>query len=393
METRSSKSLDVVEILAAIIPKLGLILETNDRIAAAGNSICTSVLNPIFRSKNFPDNVTRPVLDLLYQLTRIPQSSKSWKREANEAFNDSKFFVTPCDLIEAGWMPILRQLSLGDKDRIPDLLSRISSPTTAGIVFGVGAVSARLEADRRAQLTLRRIALLTMAAEEDNYVQNLPLIQEKLVDLLGATTTSSPSSATRADLYVLLRALILRTSPSSLAPLWPVLNAELNAALSSVLPDSDDPVKETYNASSLLQACKLLDLLITVAPDDFQLLEWLYITDTIDAVYRPSDWHPNALVDEISDEVGSLDQTSPGVGLSATQPSTLGGKRRVLLEVNEDLDVKKVEKSEMVAKVLKPWFGHLSIAAFEGVYAMESPDLEHCGRLVLKDICDDGTIV
>ena len=385
--------MDVVEILAAAIPKLGLVLDTNDRIAAAGNSICTSVLNPIFRSKTFPENITKPTLDLLYQLTRIPQSSKSWRREANEAFNDSRFFATQFDLIDSGWVPILRQLSLNDKDRIPELLSRISSPTTAGIVFGVGAVSARIEADRRTQLNLRRVALLTVASNEDNYVQHLPLIQEKLVELLGATSTSSPSSATRADIYLLLRALILRTSPSQLAPLWPVLNSELHAALSSLLPESDVQAQETYNALSLLQACKLLDLLITIAPDDFQLLEWLYVTDTIDAVYRPSDWHPTALVDEISDELGSLGHMSSGIGLSATQASNMGGKRRMLLDIDDDMDVKRVEKPEMVAKVLRPWFGHLSIAAFEGVYGMGSPDLDHCEKRALRDICDNGTIV
>ncbi|KAI9684026.1 MAG: hypothetical protein M1822_005853 [Bathelium mastoideum] len=392
-ETRSSKSLDVVEILASAIPKLGLILETNDRIAAAGSSICTSVLNPMFRSKNYPENVPKAALDLLCQLTRIPQSAKSWKREVNEAFNDSRFFASPLEIIESGWMPILRQLSLNDKDRVPDLLSRISSPTTAGIVFGVGAVSARLETDRRSQLNLRRVALLVMASEEDSHVQHLPLIQEKLVDLLAATPTSSPSSATRADVYILVRALILRTSPTQLASFWPVLNSELHAVLSSLLPETDSQVQETFNASSLLQACRLLDLLITIAPDDFQLLEWLYVTDTIDAVYRPSDWHPTALVDEISDELGSLGQTSPGTGLSATQPSNMGGKRRMLLEVDNNLDVKKAEKSEIVVKLLRPWFGHLSIAAFEGVYGMGNPDIEHCEKLVLRDICDDGSIV
>ena len=382
-----------MEILATAVPKFSLILETNDRIAAAGNNICTSVLNPTFRSKSFPENVAKPTLDLLYQLSRIPQSAKSWKREVNDVFNDPKFFASPLDLIESGWVPILRQFSLNDKDRIPDLLARTSSPTTAGIVFGVGAVSARLEADRKTQLNLRRIALLVMAGDEDSHVQHLPLIQEKLVDLLTATTTSSPSCATRADLYVLLRALILKTAPTQLAPLWPIVNSELHAVLSSLLPDSDTATQEMYNASALLQACKLLDLLITIAPDDFQLLEWLYVTDTIDAVYRPSDWRPTALVDEISDELGSLGQTSQGTGLSTSQPTSMGAKRRTLLEVDNGADLKAMDKSEVVIKLLTPWFGHLSIAAFEGVYGMGSPDIEHCEKLVLKDICDDGTIV
>src|ERR1700755_2824302 len=109
-----------------------------------------------------------------------------------------------------------------------------------------------------------------------------------MAELFSATPTSSPSSATRADLFMLMRALFLRVSTVHLAPIWPMVNSELQMALSSILPDTVH--FDRYSNASVIQACKVLDLLTTLDLDDFQLHEWLYITDSIDAVYQPENW-------------------------------------------------------------------------------------------------------
>ncbi|KAL1617211.1 hypothetical protein SLS54_007988 [Diplodia seriata] len=299
----ATRSSDIVTVLVSILPKLPLILVDNDRIANAATSISTNVIGPAFRAKAFPETVSPLLLDLIYELTRtssLPAATKAWKRDIEAAFNDTKFFATETKLALEKWLPVLRMWSQNDKDRMPELLSRLSAPTTAGIMFGVGATSARLEADRKTQLNLRRMTILVLANPEDTYTINLGGILEKLTELLTATPASSPSSATRADIFLLLRALVLRISPVHLAPVWPVITAELTHAIASVLPD--DGNSERYNNLSVLQACKLLDTLVTTAHDDFQLHEWLFLTDTIDAVYRPAlDWRPVALVDEVAE--------------------------------------------------------------------------------------------
>ncbi|OJD37905.1 cellular morphogenesis regulator [Diplodia corticola] len=300
----ATRSSDIVTVLVSILPKLPLILVDNDRIANAATSISTNVIGPAFRAKAFPETVSPLLLDLIYELTRtssLPAATKAWKRDIEAAFNDTKFFATETKLALEKWLPVLRMWSQNDKDRMPELLSRLSAPTTAGIMFGVGATSARLEADRKTQLNLRRMTILVLANPEDTYTINLGGILEKLTELLTATPASSPSSATRADIFLLLRALVLRISPVHLAPVWPVITAELTHAIASVLPD-DKEQHERYNNLSVLQACKLLDTLVTLAHDDFQLHEWLFLTDTIDAVYRPDlDWRPVALVDEVAE--------------------------------------------------------------------------------------------
>ncbi|TVY54541.1 Protein dopey [Lachnellula cervina] len=389
-----ARSNDVVGILASIAPNLPKILVEADRILSAANTISNSVISPTFKSKSFPDNVSKSTLELLYQLTRLTNTQKAWRKDLGDAFNDTKFFGNSVSLVESDWLPLLKQWTLSDKERMPEILSRIVPPSTAGIVFGVGATSARLEADRKTQLNLRRVATLVLATMDDNFVTDLSTMQEKIVDILAATTTSSPSSNTRADIYLLLRALCLKTSAVHLATLWPMINAELHAAISSVVAPDHSAASETFNNTSVLQACKLLDTLICIAPDDFQLHEWLFITDTIDAVYRPANFHPVALVDELSEELGSAALASATQTESPAMQASKSSTRRPLIGPGGISDEGPWErKDELVGKVLRPFFSQLSIFAFESTYSMGAPDWEACKTALLADLFDERSIV
>ncbi|KOS19660.1 Protein dopey [Escovopsis weberi] len=390
------RSEDVVTILASIIPNFTKILLEPDRVLSAAGTISTNVVGPILRSKAFPNSIPPKFMSLLNELSRLQNNQKSWKKDISDAFGDNKFFSTNLALVKDDWLPLLRQWTLADKERLPEVLSRISSPTTAGIVFGVGATSARLEADRKTQLSLRRIATLILASAENHFVTDIPAIFDKLVDLLSATSTSSPSSVTRAEVYMVVRALVLKTSPVHLAMVWPVINAEVHAAISSVVAPDHSAASEMYVNAAILQACKLLDLLICLAPDDFQLHEWLFVTDTIDAVYHSSTFQPVALIDEISEELGSA---AGGLGphhddLSGQPAASSAHFRRPLLRpggINDEVSLER--KDELVAKILRPFFGQLSIYAFESTYAMGTVDREACIQGLLKDIFDDRSMV
>ncbi|RYP76103.1 hypothetical protein DL771_001927 [Monosporascus sp. 5C6A] len=412
----SERAEDVVGILSSIVPNLPKILVEPDRVLTAATAISANVIGPAIRSRNFPETITKGTLVLLYELTRLAGNQKTWKKDISDSFNDARFFGSSVDLVRSGWLPLLRQWTLTDnKDRMTEILARIAPPTTPGIVFGVGATSARLEADRKTQLNLRRIATLILAAGIDAFAGELPAILDRLVELLAATATSSPSSTTRSEIYMVVRALVLRTSAVHLSPLWPVVNAELHAALSSVAAPESSPGADTFGNAAVLQACKLLDLLIAVAPDDFQLHEWLFITDTVDAVYRAAEYQPVALVDELSEELGS-DAIAAGDGIGSnadpTAPASLQQqeqqrsdstsafrKRRPLLaDFDKQLTAAVAvennnRKDELVARVLRPFFAQLSIFAFESTYAMGALDVEACIVGLLGDLFDERTVV
>ncbi|KAJ5367814.1 Dopey N-terminal [Penicillium brevicompactum] len=376
---------DMLSILAVSMPSFITTLGDSDRINTAITGVSTNVIGPLIRSRLFPNNLNRNVMVLLQQMAKVPAAAKLWKKDISDAFNDPRFFGLQLDLVKNSWMDLLRQWVLADKERLSELLVRLPPPSTAGIMFGVGASAARLEADRKAQLNLRRIALLLLSASEDYFVGELPALLQKLEDLLGATSSSSPSAATRAEVFMVLRAVALKTSASAMAPFWPLINTELQEVISAVPRGSQ---AELYNSYSLLQACKLLDVLLVLGPDDFQLLEWLFVTDTIDAVYPPDRWEPIALADEVSQSFGPRIAASPTVP-ETNEPQARSGLKRPWLLSDW---IRETAKDEIVERVLRPFFDRLSIYVFESTYGMGSIDFTVCREDLLADLFNESTM-
>ncbi|KAL8725149.1 MAG: hypothetical protein Q9181_006526 [Wetmoreana brouardii] len=382
-----SLSDDIVAVLAAIFLDISKILVDSDRITTASNTISTQVVVPTIRWKSFPKNVSSTLLDLLLILSRVPEAARVWNKDVAEAFNDSRFFCNYSHgLASSQWLPVLRQWIITDKDRINDFLSRIPSPTSAGIMFGVGASSARLEADRRTQLNLRRVATVLLAAQNDSFMMKIGTTQEKIADLLSATAASSPSSATRAEIYMVLRALVLKTSPVHLASLWPLITTELHEALASLYPGRD---RDRYNMYCIVHACKLLDLLVLVAPDEFQMRQWLFITDTIDAVYRPHDLETRALVDDLAEDLDADSGTVQSATIAVPSASQLGPRKPLLTTKI----LQEIPKEQLLDRAIRPFLRQLSISAFEGTYSMTGFDRQAAYEDLLFDIFDDNSLV
>lgn len=388
-------STGLVAALQEVTANIEIILDSTDRAANAMNSILVNVIGPMLKAKSFPNNITAETLVLLLQISKKAPQAKVWKKELGDAFNDPRLLSSSAGLLSEHWFPVLAQWCLHDKERIPEVLSRLAPPSSAGIMFGVGANAARLEADRKTQLNLRRISILLLASSEDTFAPHMRVFNEKLAELFDATPSSSPSSAVKAELFMLCRAIVLSTSTVQLAPMWPIINSNLHAALASLLPHTTNDAKLSNLA--LLQACKLLDLLITLSPDEFQLHEWLYVTDTIDAVYQPADWEPSALSDQIA-----LTMASEGIdeGPSLVPPTpisnALSGQRRPLLDSNSLSsrdDFRAMAKDDFAHTVLQPFLSQLSMYAYEAVYGMSAPDLKACRSSLLEDLLDLQTIV
>ena len=95
----------------------------------------------------------------------------------------------------------------------------------------------------------------------------------------------------------------------------------------------------TFGNLALLQACELLDLLLAISPEEFQLHQWLYISDTIDAVYQPQDWTTSALSDQIVDSLVADGGDDAAAVTSATPTMTdMSGRRLPLIGNDPDSD-------------------------------------------------------
>lgn len=367
---KSTSTESILPVLVDTLPHLSQLLSQSDRLATIYLGIANNITGPNLKMKNFPQNLTVELIDVLRLMSSSTTTAKAWKRDILESFNNPKFFRSSTEIARKGWLPLLKQIQATDKTLLSDCLSRLVPPAAAGIMLGIGAAAARTEADRKTQLELKRIATCIIALEVDAALPNLSQILQKIEELLSATIESSPSLATRPDLYLLIRALLLKFTHGNLQSLWPLLEQELRNLCADMLAKAESK----YSTDSKLHGAKLLDLLLLLRPDDFQLHEWLYVTDTIDAIYPSQDHSSVAYADTIAPVLGKESSH-----LSESAPIA-GQKRKPWLYGDETRTLKDVDH------LLASFFSQLSIRTFEDLYSLEVLDAEACLQDLIADM-------
>lgn len=357
-----------------LIPNLRKFMVENDKVIAVCTNIVYYVVNPAIRSKakNALDNQPT-IMSMMEQLVKQQVAVRTWRPAVAEAFEDQRFFARD---VAAGlrWCPLIRAYVASDKLAIADIVGRITT-TSSNNIF------TNREAEALARtISLRRLSFAVFCGESDSCLAQLPSIQEKLVELLR---WSSAEPIIHSEVYLCVRVLLCRLSPHNLSSFWPVILTELIRLFTSALVEP--PADGSDDLHLLLAACKCVDLMLTLQTSEFQIHQWMFVTDTVDAVYRPDAWVPTSLMDQLAEVIGSLPHPEQNnvtfAPLSATTPITPSGKaqplRRPLLGA-----VRRVERlSELV-----PFFSHVSIALYESVYAGGGPDLETIERGLVEEM-------
>lgn len=200
-------------------------------------------------------------------MTDVSGAYKIWRKEIWEAFEDASFFTLPDRRLVQLWKILQRRTIHHEKARLLEVLGRISWSSTA--LF----TSREAELAQKAS-SLRRLSFLLYCGTTDQFLPVLPSIQEKIVDLLKWTT--SPSVI--LEIYLCLRVLVCRTTTKHLSSFWPVLLTEMQQFFDH-LPNPGGEGFTMDQLTILLAICKFLDLLFILAPDEFQLFQWMFIAD------------------------------------------------------------------------------------------------------------------
>lgn len=334
-----------------VLPNLRTLLVDNDRVSSVCSTVSSNMIVPAFKQ----NKVDKAVLTLLREMTKIPPAVKSWRLPIGDAFNDNRFFkIKPED--SATWKPLVRALFDSDKERLIDLLGRISAAPSANIF-----TNRELETVSRS-LNLRRLSVVLLAAERNHFLAQLPMIQEKLVEILR---TNIVSPRVHSEVYLCLRVMMCRYSPQHLTNFWPIILAELLRVLESTM--DDPPADGSEDLLLVLAASKFLDLLLVIQSEDFQIHQWIFVTDTTDAAYPPEDYSPEALMDRLAEVLAELGPVSPTTPTVPCDQNHLTGLRRPHL---------KGLKTLTSLQQLSTFFSRASIDTFEGVYADTGVDWE-----------------
>ena len=90
--------------------------------------------------------------------------------------------------------------------------------------------------------------------------------------------------------------------------------------------------------------------------------QWVFITDTVDAIDRPDDWFPAALMDQLAEIVSDLHISESKRASSSTLPEHSNNHT-----MREPL-LKGVRQIDSIHD-LSTFFSHVSILSYESVYA------------------------
>ncbi|KAF2864163.1 hypothetical protein K470DRAFT_254491 [Piedraia hortae CBS 480.64] len=382
-----TKASNLISVLTDAVRELDTIVETPERIITATNNITNSIITPLIHSKSFPTNLTPEILTLLHEISRKSPTSKSWKREVHDAIHDARIFSSPL----TPWLPIIHQWMFRDPDRLTEQLSRLTPPSTAGSLFGVNANATRLDSDRKTQLTLRRITLILLSSPKDTHLSHLKPLLEKIADLSSATESSFPSSTIKAEVLILSRAATLSFSPPNLSALWPLIDDLLDDALTAVLPSGGSG----WTNNGILQACKLLDQLVSLAPDEFLLRQWLFIADSTDAVYRSTEGD-GPLAEQIAGVLAGAEEGAEGDDVLGVEDGlkvgTRGGLRLEGLRLDGN-DIRALPRGEFARVVVRPFVRSLAMGVYEDTFALRNGEEGTCREGVVRDLGDGSSIV
>ncbi|KAI0348103.1 hypothetical protein BDW22DRAFT_1350250 [Trametopsis cervina] len=334
-----------------VIPNMRKFLVEGDRISAACSSIVSAAVSPALKSRAKPLDVDNTVLAVLRETARIPAAIKAWRGPIVDILNDNRCFNSSPSAGKE-WKLLVKMLFETDKTALTELLSRITTAPSANI-FANKEYEMLLRS-----LNLRRLSYVILTGEKNQFLTQLPTIQEKLVD----TLRNVAAPIVQSEVYLCVRILLCRLSPHNLSSFWPVILTELLRVFESVLVSL--PSDGSEDLSLILAATKLLDLILVLQTEEFQIHQWIFITDTVDAIFPPDRWIPIALLDRLAEVV--VQQPSEGAAAHAhhapvdTPLLDQRPMRRPLLQMVRSIDS---------IRDLGPFFSQASITSYESVYS------------------------
>lgn len=346
---------DIIRSIQVIIPRLKHTVADADKQHSVVSTILITLLTPSFKSKSFPSNIHPYHLDLLNELLTNYPNTKSLRFLVSELFNDSNFFSIKIRDV-ANWNEVLSKWLLNEpNDKITDYLTKSTQSMTNMNIFNWNENEQLLK-----KLMLKRVAYLLLISNKDQHIVLLKDLFNKLDFLL------QQSDLLLSEVFLVLRVIVLKFSEIHLYDYWTMIYTALQTFFLKLLKSS---AHDKLDIGAILQASKLLDLILVLKFEDFQ--EWIFIIDTINAIYK------NAEIISLVDQISLNDELFKGDTTNA-----------LVLNKSYDLRVPALLGVETIESLtyLKPFFDGLSYYNFENVYNGGEADHEKCEQDLFADL-------
>jgi len=148
----------------------------------------------------------------------------------------------------------------------------------------------------------------------------------------------------------------------------------------------DVPLDGSEALALILSVCKFIDLLLALQTEEFQMHQWVFITDTIDAVYRPDEIAPAAMLDQLSEIAGGLpppQESAQNSAVAAFSALPTPGSNPRMLRRPMLTHLRQIDS----IRDLVPFFSSVSVATYESIYSSGGNiDWEEVERGLLIDM-------
>ncbi|WFC98039.1 hypothetical protein MYAM1_000760 [Malassezia yamatoensis] len=344
---------------SSVLTSLEHLATDSDKTLAICTSLVYYVITPGFKGRQRPVDIDQQVLDMLSVLCNVPGTVKTWRGIVTDVFMDSRFFLLP-PTVGKQWTTMAAALYGKERDRLVDIIGRISNTPTNNLF-----TSRETDLMYRA-VSIRRLTFAIYSGSRDQFLAQLPLIQEKVVDILR----SNAPELVQVEIYLCMRVLLCRFASQHLAGFWPVILTELLRLFGKARAEL--PRDQTDAMHLLFSTSKLADYLLTLQTEDFQIHQWLLISDTPDAIDPPREWIPDSLLDCI----GRM--AAEHTGQVTMDPFQIkpGSLRKPILQISRADDIAS----------LKPFFLFVSKTTYNDQVESSGIDWANINEDLLKDL-------
>ncbi|KAK9768419.1 hypothetical protein K7432_000963 [Basidiobolus ranarum] len=355
---------NIMEYIATfVLPNLNSILHEQDRITTIFSNLVYYIISPILKNPTSCGHYMEPVLDIILAANRIPFTYKIWRKEVWDYFMDMQFFPLHPELSHK-WSKVIQSVISYEKERFAEVLGKITASPSA--LFS----SKEQEMLNRVQM-LRRLSFIIFSGTHDQYLAILPTIQEKLVELVK----SNVEELVHVEIYLCLRVLLVRISHRHLTNFWPVLLTELIRLFEMFRQKG---VENSLQCDLMLAACKFLDLVFTLGTDDFQIHQWIFITDGVDVSKVSAASY--GLLEKIDPKIS--DNSIETAAKELTQVTELTSKNSQ--SKKPMLCMRKITKASELSFFVK----YVSLHVYQDTYSLNEPDMPFIEKLIENDLIE-----
>lgn len=349
---------EIINSLHDVLEGIEYILQDQDKISNIVNLIIANIITPQVKSKSVHE-VPVHIIGLIESIGKF-HPNKSWRTLIYDIFMDNSFFnMTPDKLLL--WRSIFLFWVEAEDDKMGELISKIT-PLVSSSPSNIFIWNENSEVENKIFI-LKRISYLIIIQRKDYFLNNI----DALFNRIEYSMNNACPFAYKSEIFYLLRVITFKFSEMHLLPYWTAISHELIKLFELILEMPNNELDSFTNEELdlILNGCKLLDQLLLLDYDEFNLNEWLFTSSNTSLGNTASNLSLS-IIDKISKEVNLTNPRDDPVKIDRPDADL----KPLLYEVTKISSVKS----------LRLFFDSLSFISYErtyGLYKVKDEVFEH----------------